>query len=196
MDNIEISILKFLAKDLEKRETWTTVTMVMEEIGIPVDEAWLSINFLNNEKLVKLCGCGCKGFMISSEGLSAIKAKDATPLVWKTREGNIIRLAHMSDDHLWNAIEWLIKDPDGSWSSLEDTYEGVQIGSWVAHMATELRSRKKDTQEPEKQKYKVEKSHDNEWYVYTTNGRYEAGPYFFRANAEELKDALNRGENP
>ena len=57
-------------------------------------------------------------------------------LVWKTQEGNAVRLTHMSDEHLRNAIIWLLKD-----SSLTDEYEGVSITCWAKEMATELHSR-------------------------------------------------------
>ncbi|HDR2377173.1 hypothetical protein GECvBMG_gp028 [Salmonella phage GEC_vB_MG] len=57
-------------------------------------------------------------------------------LVWKTQEGNVVRITHMSDEHLRNAIVWLFTDSD-----LSDLYEGVPITQWVAEMAAELHSR-------------------------------------------------------
>lgn len=57
-------------------------------------------------------------------------------LIWKTEQGNLVRLSHMSDEHLRNAIIWLLTD-----SSLTDECEGVPITHWVKEMATELHSR-------------------------------------------------------
>uniref|UniRef100_A0AAU8GHR0 Uncharacterized protein n=1 Tax=Salmonella phage vB_SEnST11_KE23 TaxID=3161174 RepID=A0AAU8GHR0_9CAUD len=57
-------------------------------------------------------------------------------LVWKTQEGNLVRLTHMSDEHLRNAIIWLLTD-----SCLDDKTEGVPITVWVEAMAAELNSR-------------------------------------------------------
>uniref|UniRef100_A0AAU8GFL0 Uncharacterized protein n=1 Tax=Salmonella phage vB_SEnST11_KE22 TaxID=3161173 RepID=A0AAU8GFL0_9CAUD len=57
-------------------------------------------------------------------------------LVWKTQEGNVVRLTHMSDEHLRNAIIWLLTD-----SCLDDKTEGVPITVWVEAMAAELNSR-------------------------------------------------------
>lgn len=58
------------------------------------------------------------------------------PFVWKTQAGDIVRITHMSDDHLRNAIMWLLTD-----SSLSDECEGVPVTEWVKAMATELHSR-------------------------------------------------------
>lgn len=57
-------------------------------------------------------------------------------LVWKTQEGNVVRITHMSDEHLRNAIIWLLTD-----SLLDDVYEDIPITQWVAEMAAELHSR-------------------------------------------------------
>lgn len=57
-------------------------------------------------------------------------------LVWKTESGDVVRITHMSDEHLRNAIVWLLTDSD-----LDDLYEGVPITEWVAEMAAELHSR-------------------------------------------------------
>lgn len=42
----------------------------------------------------------------------------------------------MSDEHLRNAIVWLLTD-----SFLDEVYEGTPITQWVEEMATELHSR-------------------------------------------------------
>ncbi len=57
-------------------------------------------------------------------------------LVWKTAQGDVVRLTHMSDEHLRNAIIWLLKD-----SFLDDVYEGTPITQWVKDMSAELHSR-------------------------------------------------------
>lgn len=57
-------------------------------------------------------------------------------LVWKTESGAVVRITHMSDEHLRNAIVWLLTD-----SELDDLHEGVPITEWVAEMAAELHSR-------------------------------------------------------
>lgn len=57
-------------------------------------------------------------------------------LVWKTQEGNVVRLTHMSDEHLRNAITWLLTD-----SSLDEVYEGIPITQWVKEMSVELHNR-------------------------------------------------------
>lgn len=57
-------------------------------------------------------------------------------LVWKTQEGNVVRITHMSDEHLRNAIIWLLTD-----SFLDEVYEGTPITQWVEEMAIELHSR-------------------------------------------------------
>ena len=57
-------------------------------------------------------------------------------LIWKTESGHLIRITHMSDEHLRNAIIWLLTD-----SSLTDECGGVPITQWVKEMAAELHSR-------------------------------------------------------
>ena len=57
-------------------------------------------------------------------------------LAWKTQEGNVVRITHMSDEHLRNAIIWLLTD-----SFLDEVYEGIPITQWVKEMSTELHSR-------------------------------------------------------
>lgn len=69
-------------------------------------------------------------------------------LVWKTREGDQVRLTHMSSEHLVNAIDWLLHeqnlDPEwkgDNWSDLTERYEGVMLGTWIKAMTEELYSR-------------------------------------------------------
>ena len=63
-----------------------------------------------------------------------------TVLVWKTESGDSVRLTHMSDEHLRNAIAWLLKDGDG-FSDLTDLYEGIMIGAWIQILSQELFNR-------------------------------------------------------
>lgn len=69
-------------------------------------------------------------------------------LVWKTQQGNLVRLSHMSNEHLKNAIEWLLLEPESVrertdlvFSDLTELYEGVMIGTWIQAMTAELYDR-------------------------------------------------------
>ncbi|AFU63702.1 hypothetical protein [Salmonella phage SSE121] len=113
-------------------------------------------------------------------------------LVWKTQEGNLVRLTHMSSEHLRNAISWLLReqnlDPNwrgDGWSDLSDTYEGVQLGVWVEAMTDEISSR------IPQRKASITRMR-GEWAVIDANGDFVQS-YFFKENADELVNALNSG---
>lgn len=57
-------------------------------------------------------------------------------LVWKTAQGDVVRLTHMSDDHLRNSMAWLLDQP-----YLSEEYEGVGITTWLKEMSIELHRR-------------------------------------------------------
>lgn len=105
------------------------------------------------------------------------------PFVWKTQEGDIVRVTHMSDAHLQNAITWLLHDKDGEFSDLNEKYEGVSLGAWIMVMTAELRSRIGDGRATISKR-------GGKWVVYDAQGKFVAD-YFFLENAKELQDNLN-----
>lgn len=104
-------------------------------------------------------------------------------LVWKTQEGNLVRLTHMSSEHLRNAIFWLVADIEDGFSDLNEVYEGVTIGEWIMKMTDEISSRI-----PQREASITRKN--GEWGVIDANGNYVES-YFFKENAEELVRTLN-----
>ena len=64
--------------------------------------------------------------------------KPVSYLVWKTQEGYPVRLHHMSNEHLVNAITWLTTDENGLPSDLSDLYEGILLATWIREMTQEL----------------------------------------------------------
>lgn len=138
MDRVNLLILQFLKEDLEKTESWAFHYDIEEALGLSPMIVDISLTQLEQEKMITRCLCGCNGIMIAPAGYDVLPKpeKKEQILVWKTQEGNVVRLSHMSDEHLRNAIIWLLKD-----SSLTDEYEGIPITQWVKEMATELHSR-------------------------------------------------------
>lgn len=138
MDQTNLQILQFLKEDLERTEAWTFHYVIEEALDLSAMVVDISLTQLEQEKMITRCLCGCNGIMIAPAGYDVLPKpeKKEQILVWKTQEGNVVRLTHMSDEHLRNAIIWLLKD-----SSLTDEYEGVSITYWVKEMATELHSR-------------------------------------------------------
>ena len=106
-------------------------------------------------------------------------------LVWKTQEGNLVRITHMSNEHLRNAIHWLVTDIEDGFSDLNEVYEGVTIGEWIMKMTDEISSRIPQG------KALVTRMR-GEWAVIDANGDFVAS-YFFKENADELVKALNSG---
>ncbi|AFC21428.1 hypothetical protein GAP31_247 [Cronobacter phage vB_CsaM_GAP31] len=138
MDRVNLLILQFLKEDLEKTEAWTFHYVIEEALGLSPMVVDISLTQLEQEKMITRCLCGCNGIMIAPAGYDVLPKpeKQEQILVWKTQEGNVVRITHMSDEHLRNAIIWLLKD-----SSLTDEYEGVSITQWVKEMSAELHSR-------------------------------------------------------
>lgn len=138
MDRVNLLILQFLKEDLEKTEAWTFHYVIEESLGLSPMVVDISLTQLEQEKMITRCLCGCNGIMIAPAGYDVLPKpeKQEQILVWKTQEGNVVRIAHMSDDHLRNAIIWLLTD-----SLLDDVYEGIPITHWVKEMSAELHSR-------------------------------------------------------
>lgn len=60
-------------------------------------------------------------------------------LVWKTEDGFAMRISHMSDEHIINAINWLLTEPGTDEpSDLKDTYLQVPIIVWIRELTQEL----------------------------------------------------------
>lgn len=133
MNELKLEILRFLKGSMEEKQGWTYHKEVADKFGEPaVTEA---LSSLIGHGKVDVCGCGCSGMMITPVGLEDIRPPKRI-MVWKTESGNVVRLTHMSDDHLRNAIIWLLTD-----SSLTDEYEGYGITQWVKEMSAELHGR-------------------------------------------------------
>ena len=113
MDQTNLEILHFLEKSLEEKQGWTYHKEVADRFGEPATTEALS-SLIGHGKVIA-CGCGCSGM---------------------TESGKVVRLTHMSDDHLRNAIIWLLTD-----SNLTDEYEGYGITQWLVAMSRELHSR-------------------------------------------------------
>lgn len=138
MDQTNLLILQFLNEDLEKTEAWTFHYVIEEALGLSAEVVDSSLAYLKREKMINQCLCGCQGIMIAPKGLDMLPKpeKKEKMLVWKTQDGKVVRITHMSDDHLRNAIIWLLTG-----SLLDDVYEGIPITQWVKEMSAELHSR-------------------------------------------------------
>lgn len=138
MDQTNLSILQFLKEDLEKTQAWTFHYVIEEALNLSAEVVDNALTHLESEGMITSCGCGCCGIMIAPRGYDMLpkpEKKDQV-LVWKTQEGNVVRITHMSDEHLRNAIIWLLTD-----SNLEEEFEGIPITFWVMEMSKELHSR-------------------------------------------------------
>lgn len=133
MEQTKLEILHFLEKSLEEKQEWTYHKEVADRFGEPATTEALS-SLIGHGKVIT-CGCGCSGMMITPAGLEDIRPPKRI-MVWKTESGKVVRLTHMSDDHLRNAIIWLLTD-----SSLDEVYEGIPITQWVKEMSVELHNR-------------------------------------------------------
>jgi len=138
MHQTNLQILQFLKEDLERTEAWTFHYVIEEALDLSPMVVDISLTQLEQEKMITRCLCGCNGIMIAPAGYDVLPKpeKQEKILVWKTQEGNVVRITHMSDEHLRNAIIWLLTD-----SLLDDLYEGIPITQWVKEMAAELHSR-------------------------------------------------------
>ncbi|MBL5841367.1 hypothetical protein I4U30_24235 [Enterobacter asburiae] len=138
MHQTNLQILQFLKEDLERTGAWTFHYVIEEALDLSPMVVDISLTQLEQDKMITRCLCGCNGIMIAPAGYDVLPKpeKQEQILVWKTQEGNVVRITHMSDEHLRNAIIWLLKD-----SSLTDEYEGVSITQWVKEMSAELHSR-------------------------------------------------------
>lgn len=88
---------------------------------------------------VAISGYGSSNVHITAAGLESLKDECKLrdkPMVWKTEKGDLVRLTHMSDEHLRNAILWLLTGTD-----INDKTEGIPITQWVQAMAIELNNR-------------------------------------------------------
>ena len=138
MEQTNLKILQFLKEDLERTEAWTFHYIIEEALDLSPMVVDISLTQLEQEKMITRCLCGCNGIMIAPAGYDVLPKpeKKEQILVWKTQEGNVVRLTHMSDEHLRNAITWLLTD-----SSLDEVYEGIPITQWVKEMSVELHNR-------------------------------------------------------
>lgn len=138
MHQTNLQILQFLNDDLEKTEAWTFHYIIEEALDLSPMTVEISLTQLEQEKVITRCQCGCNGIMIAPAGLDMLPKpeKKEQVLVWKTQEGNVVRVTHMSDEHLRNAILWLLTD-----SALDDSYGAIPITQWVKEMSAELHSR-------------------------------------------------------
>ncbi|QEQ94882.1 hypothetical protein pEaSNUABM56_00083 [Erwinia phage pEa_SNUABM_56] len=63
------------------------------------------------------------------------------PFIWRDAHGFQSRVSHMSNEHINNAITWLLYDqsgPEECFSDLDEQYEGHTIGDWINHLTNEL----------------------------------------------------------
>lgn len=123
---------------------WTFVADVEEIIG--KERAQKMVDDLLREQFIKYCGCSCGGFMITEKGITHLEQDSKGKIaVWKTQDGLNIRVPHMSNEHIVNAIKWLLveqtTDPEETFSDLTDEYEGVMIGTWIQILSQELFNR-------------------------------------------------------
>lgn len=138
MDRVNLLILQFLNEDLEKTESWAFHYDIEEALGLSPMIVDISLTQLEQDKMITRCLCGCNGIMIAPAGYDVLPKPEEKEqiLVWKTQDGKVVRITHMSDDHLRNAIIWLLTD-----SLLDDVYEDIPITKWVKEMSAELHSR-------------------------------------------------------
>lgn len=138
MHQTNLTILQFLKEDLEKTEAWTFHHVIEKALGLSSMVVDISITQLEQEKMITRCRCGCNGIMIAPAGYDVLPKpeKKEKVWVWKTAQGDIVRLTHMSDDHLRNAMAWLLEQP-----YLSEEYEGVGITTWLKEMSIELHRR-------------------------------------------------------
>ncbi len=138
MHQTNLQILQFLKEDLEKTEAWTFHYVIEEALDLSPMVVDISLTQLEQEKMITRCLCGCNGIMIAPAGYDALPKpeKKEKVWVWKTAQGDVVRLTHMSDDHLRNAMVWLLEQP-----YLSEEYEGVGITTWLKEMSIELHRR-------------------------------------------------------
>lgn len=134
-------VLEMIFKNLGE---WVYLADVEEMVGLSNGQN--AVDQLLNKKLIKYCGCGCGGFMITPQGIKHLEGDDKEKLaIWKTQDGLNIRVTNMSNEHLANAINWLLveqtSDPEESFSDLTDEYQGVMIGTWLQILSQELYNR-------------------------------------------------------
>lgn len=58
--------------------------------------------------------------------------------VWTTMDGYRIRVSHMSDDHVLNAMQWLLDDEG---ITVDDFCNGNSVGYWISIFGKELADR-------------------------------------------------------
>lgn len=138
MDQTNIAILKLLEKGLTLQRY-----EIEETLGLSEEVVHNALTYLERENMITHCVCGCRGIIL----LPRPRNKEQV-LVWKTQDGNVVRLTHMSNEHLVNAVAWLLNeqnlDPEwrgDAWSDLSELYHGVQLGEWIQAMTEELCSR-------------------------------------------------------
>lgn len=134
-------VLEMIFKNLGE---WTFVADVEEIIG--KERAQKVVDDLLREQFIKYCGCSCGGFMITEKGIDRLEQDGKGKIaVWKTQDGLNIRVPHMSNEHIVNAINWLLveqtTDPEETFSDLTDEYQGIMIGTWVKILSEELYNR-------------------------------------------------------
>ncbi|WPK37722.1 hypothetical protein [Escherichia phage AV124] len=138
MDQTNLAILQFLKEDLERTEAWTFHYVIEEALDLSPMVVDISLTQLEQGKMITRCLCGCNGIMIAPGGYEVLPKpeKKEQILVWKTAQGDVVRLTHMADDHLRNAMVWLLEQP-----YLSEEYEGVGITTWLKEMSIELHRR-------------------------------------------------------
>lgn len=134
-------VLEMIFKNLGE---WTFVADVEEIVG--KERAQAMVDDLVNKGFVKYCGCDCGGFMTTDKAHKHLKSlTQPETAVWTTQDGLKIRVTHMSNEHLVNAINWLIIEqevgPEDNFSDLTDEYQGIMIGTWVKILSQELYNR-------------------------------------------------------
>lgn len=134
-------VLEMIFKNLGEL---TFVADVEEIIG--KERAQKVVDDLIREQFIKYCGCSCGGFMITEKGIARLEQDGKGKIaVWKTQDGLNIRVPHMSNEHIVNAINWLLveqtTDPEETFSDLTDEYQGIMIGTWVKILSQELYNR-------------------------------------------------------
>lgn len=61
--------------------------------------------------------------------------------VWKTAEGHSVRVEHMSDEHIYNALKWILDDDQ---VSLDDSLNDHTVAFWIFEFVREMYDRKID----------------------------------------------------
>lgn len=126
-------VLRYLMNDLKERSGWVVKEDLSHLIGEP--EVTEVLGDLLKQGMIKYCGCGCSGFLISPKGIGYIKSLDEkfnyTPGPWFIEKDSWLK-GHVSigtKDH--GAMIQVVGEMDWEASKKEKTMSNPVYARWV-----------------------------------------------------------------